>query len=876
MQQLKESLVAEQTQLIQQLESTYSNRISHLLSQKAYIHQKIQIAFYEKLFEIQNLMFDDVKKQPESFPRPMSIDEEHTIPIPTESSSNGDTFSVSLTGEPSTMTCGICGQFCRSKDVFCQHIQSHVSFDLQTIPLHQTIQNETQPTNWNSSMESNHIAHASAPASESQNTVDPLLNSSLNMNNENNSNSNTSPENTTQNTITNTAFTPSNTSNEPQIPSNTTSNNRNCKTNSNRNTSALPHSSYGVIPPSYQTMQPRVIQAYVHEPVKAAPSSSATAVPRSYYGAVPPSYQTMHAPVPTLRTANNSLSRNKKAELFKNAGNLLLKQHKYQEGIDEYTKAIALDPINAVYYSNRAAAHYQLKNYIKAVDDARKAWCINPTYTKAYIREGWAEYKMKRYQKAFVAFSKALLKMSSIDRTDKTYEDIQAKVKLCQAKMEIPNMNDRWRCDYCNTIFISKNSLYRHSQSHNECMAFNVMAKKTKPKTSENNDNQTKQLHCQYCPFTTPWSTTLRRHEDIHQRTTPYAFKCSHCSYNTRRECVMQQHQLVHTKEYAQQPKRNSNTNLAETQPVDNDCITNQMFKCLYCEKTGKEQKQIDNHTINIHTPNHLKPHKCRYCSYGAATNGAIRLHEQRVHKRGQRKLQRPFECDKCNTKFARKHHLAQHSKQHDGVNPFLCSLCNKQFKEKHQLKQHIEKMHEKNTRNINISKLKHPRTTDETTDEYIINNSREGSDEDTVTKEQTGFQCCYCELICETWDGLEKHMTVHDENHETQELNKNNTDTTDNTHEENGYECSICLKRFKKKKYLKVHFRIHSGEKPYSCDQCGDTFRTWTMMDVHLKKHFGKYRYKCDICKSKFTQKSLLNQHLTWHSQNKENVDEQ
>ena len=48
-----------------------------------------------------------------------------------------------------------------------------------------------------------------------------------------------------------------------------------------------------------------------------------------------------------------------------------------------YSKAIELDPNNAVYYANRAAAHIRLENFGLALTDGTQAIEINPQYVKA-------------------------------------------------------------------------------------------------------------------------------------------------------------------------------------------------------------------------------------------------------------------------------------------------------------------------------------------------------------------------------------------------------------------------------------------------------------------------------------------------------------
>lgn len=60
----------------------------------------------------------------------------------------------------------------------------------------------------------------------------------------------------------------------------------------------------------------------------------------------------------------------------------------YDLAIESYTKAIDLDPLNPVYFSNRAAAHASKGDHSLAVDDAQKAIDVDPSFVKAYSRLG--------------------------------------------------------------------------------------------------------------------------------------------------------------------------------------------------------------------------------------------------------------------------------------------------------------------------------------------------------------------------------------------------------------------------------------------------------------------------------------------------------
>ena len=71
------------------------------------------------------------------------------------------------------------------------------------------------------------------------------------------------------------------------------------------------------------------------------------------------------------------------AEQYKARGNKALQEGKYDEAVELYGEAIALDPTNHVYFSNRAAAFAKLNKYKESLTDANKTVELKPDWPKA-------------------------------------------------------------------------------------------------------------------------------------------------------------------------------------------------------------------------------------------------------------------------------------------------------------------------------------------------------------------------------------------------------------------------------------------------------------------------------------------------------------
>lgn len=284
-------------------------------------------------------------------------------------------------------------------------------------------------------------------------------------------------------------------------------------------------------------------------------------------------------------------------------------------------------------------------------------------------------------------------------------------------------------------------------------------------------------------------------------------------------------------------------------------------FTCNSCNGDFKSQQEIEEHINRIHQEMytcdlckhisynafqyavHMKTHntdseniQCPLCSYNTPQRKCMQNHINSVH---YRKFN--YRCSTCNKGFNDPVLFKEHYNAHLGIKSFVCIVCNKQFMFSRYLTVHQTRYH---TVHINGCQYANkcsfcPKifSKAETLAKHIDNKHTNNKDK---IKEHL---CDICGNSFRTTNKLKIHYRIH---------------TGDKP-----YTCSYCGKAFSKRDYLVMHERVHTGEKPYSCEYCGKCFNQSASHRIHVRGHTGERPYKCHLCNGGYISRGSLNLHL-------------
>eukprot|EP00577_Skeletonema_sp_RCC1716_P011267 CAMPEP_0113397864 /NCGR_PEP_ID=MMETSP0013_2-20120614/14626_1 /TAXON_ID=2843 ORGANISM="Skeletonema costatum, Strain 1716" /NCGR_SAMPLE_ID=MMETSP0013_2 /ASSEMBLY_ACC=CAM_ASM_000158 /LENGTH=499 /DNA_ID=CAMNT_0000282513 /DNA_START=76 /DNA_END=1575 /DNA_ORIENTATION=- /assembly_acc=CAM_ASM_000158 len=116
---------------------------------------------------------------------------------------------------------------------------------------------------------------------------------------------------------------------------------------------------------------------------------------------------------------------NPEADEKKVLGNAAYAAKDYDEAINQYTAAIALDSKNCVYFSNRSAAYAAKGDSEAAANDAQECVNVEPSFFKGYYRLARAQFEQKEFAAALATINSGL----DVGTNDREQKKLMRKLK---------------------------------------------------------------------------------------------------------------------------------------------------------------------------------------------------------------------------------------------------------------------------------------------------------------------------------------------------------------------------------------------------------------------------------------------------------------
>ncbi|XP_063911182.1 zinc finger protein 62 homolog [Zophobas morio] len=227
-------------------------------------------------------------------------------------------------------------------------------------------------------------------------------------------------------------------------------------------------------------------------------------------------------------------------------------------------------------------------------------------------------------------------------------------------------------------------------------------------------------------------------------------------------------------------------------------------FYCTQCPSVFKSENDLVKHSL-VHTK---KQYECNKCDLSFDDCYVFILHNESHDASGN------FSCVKCNYVTGSCSSMKRHLQQHGGRTVHTCDICSRKFFGKTRFDAHME-LH------AGIPKYSCEYCPKKFSTKNYLKVHRELNHHKELYGYEMSYSCRECGRKFKFETSLKRHLsTIH-------KIGEDRTVT-----------CKICYKKIANNYNLRVHMRLHTGEKTNMCESCGKAYSTYKSYKKHVLKH--------------------------------------
>lgn len=111
---------------------------------------------------------------------------------------------------------------------------------------------------------------------------------------------------------------------------------------------------------------------------------------------------------------------------------------------------------------------------------------------------------------------------------------------------------------------------------------------------------------------------------------------------------------------------------------------------CPLCPRMFPFKFLMNRHVAKTHNSGTPPQHKCEECDFCAKTEGALRIHQRRIHNT----VPKMYTCEECNMAFSTKLSFDKHVTFHVGETSFTCQICMRTYRSQNDFHSHMRAIH--------------------------------------------------------------------------------------------------------------------------------------------------------------------------------------